>query len=159
MPRLLLLNNAILFLCCSIYLGTGVSLIFFQLPLEPQLTVDNYYLVFVEPVDNATRFFTYMTVLMLVTGFIMLVTEWFSGLRWVPVIVLAAVIASTLTTVFLIFPHNEALRNGITDPAELAATFSTWASLTRVRGSLWILMWGAMMYYFARLAFEARADR
>ena len=34
MPRLLLLNHVILLLCCSIYLGTGVSLAFFQLPLE-----------------------------------------------------------------------------------------------------------------------------
>lgn len=159
MPRLLVLNNALLFLCCSIYLGTGVSLVFFQFPLEPRLTVDNYYLIFVEPVDNATRFFTYMTVVMLITGFIMLITEWFSGLKWVPVIVLVALIASTLTTIFLIFPHNEALRNGISDPAELAATFSKWASLNRARVSLWVIMWLAMMYYFVRLAYEARADR
>jgi hypothetical protein len=38
-------------------------------------------------------------------------------------------------------------------------TFSKWASLTRVRLSLWIIMWLAMMYYFVRLAYEARADR
>ena len=91
MPRLLVLNHVLLLLFCSIYLGTGVSLVFFQFPLEPKLTVDNYYLMFVEPVTNATRFFTYMTILMLVTGVIMLITEWFSGLRWVPVVVLLGV--------------------------------------------------------------------
>ncbi|KQU08051.1 hypothetical protein [Rhizobium sp. Leaf453] len=159
MPRAIVVNNAILFLCCSIYLGTGISLLFFQFPLEPKLTVDNYYLIFVEPVDNATRFFTYMTAVMLITGFVMLVTEWLSGIRWVPVVVLAALIASTLTTIYLIFPHNEALRKGIADPAELAGTFSAWAGLNRVRVSLWIVMWLAMMYYFARLAYAARADR
>lgn len=159
MPRTIVLNNAILFLCCSIYLGTGISLIFFQFPLEPKLTVENYYLIFVEPVDNATRFFTYMTVVMLITGFVMLLTEWLSGIRWVPVVVLLALIASTLTTIYLIFPHNEALRQGITDPAKLAETFGVWANLNRVRVSLWGIMWLAMMYYFVRLAYDARADR
>jgi hypothetical protein len=72
MPRLLLLNHVILLLCCSIYLGTGVSLAFFQLPLEPKLTVDNYYMLFVEPVTAATHFFTYMTILMLICAVVML---------------------------------------------------------------------------------------
>jgi len=64
------LNHIVLLLCCSIYVGTGVSLLVFQFPLAPQLTVDNYYLIFVEPVVNATRFFTYMTVLMLICSLI-----------------------------------------------------------------------------------------
>lgn len=159
MPRWLIANNALLFLCCSIYLGTGVSLVFFQFPLEPKLTVDNYYLIFVEPVTNATRFFTYMTMVMLVSGAIMLATEWFSGLRWVPIVVLAALIASTLTTIFLIFPHNEALAFGIDDPDFLRETFAAWAGLNRVRVSLWAIMWAAMMFYFCALAWRARADR
>ena len=119
MPRLLLLNNAVLVLCCSIYLGTGVSLVFFQFPIEPHLTPDNYALIFVDPVQRATEFFTWMTIVMLITGVIMLVTEWFSGLRWVPIIVLAALIASTLLTTEFIFTYNEALAAGITDPVEL----------------------------------------
>lgn len=159
MPRLLIANNVILFLCCSIYLGTGVSLVFFQFPLEPKLTPDNYYLIFVEPVARATEFFTYMTIVMLVTGVIMLVTEWFSGLRWVPVLVLGMVVASTLLTVYGIFEHNEALANGIEDPDELARTFAAWAQLNRVRVSMWCIEWAGMMYYFYNLALKARADR
>lgn len=159
MPRWLIANNALLFLCCSIYLGTGVSLVFFQFPLEPKLTVDNYYLIFVEPVTNATRFFTWMTMVMLACGAIMLATEWFSGLRWVPIVVLAALIASTLTTIFLIFPHNRALSDGIADPEELRKTFAAWANLNRVRVSLWVVQWLAMMSYFCALAWRARADR
>ncbi len=159
MPRLLILNNAILFLCCSIYLGTGVSLVFFQFPLEPKLTIDNYYMIFVEPVANATQFFTYMTIVMLVTGVIMLVTEWFSGLRLTPIIVLLALIASTVLTIVFIFPHNQKLTDGISDPAQLKETFAAWANLNRVRASLWAVEWLAMMYYFAALAFKARADR
>lgn len=159
MPRLLILNNAILFLCCSIYLGTGISLVFFQFPLEPKLTVGNYHLIFVEPVENATRFFTYMTIVMLVTGLVMLATEWLSGLRWVPLTVLAALIASTLLTVYWIFPHNQALAQGIGDAEQLKRTFAAWASLNRIRVSLWVVEWLAMMAYFAKLAFSARADR
>lgn len=159
MPRILLLNNAILMACCSIYLGTGISLVFFQFPVEPHLTPDNYALIFVGPVQRATRFFTYMTVVMLVAGVIMLVTEWFSGLRWVPVIVLAAVIASTLLTTEFIFVYNDRLAEGITNPAELAEVFSKWAMLNRVRVSLWIVEWLAMMGYFFMLGIRARADR
>lgn len=159
MPRLLWLNNAVLFLCCSIYLGTGVSLVFFQLPIEPQLTVDNYYLLFVEPVQNATEFFTYMTILMLITGLIMLATEWFSGLKWPPIIVLLGAVGATAVTIVLIFPLNRELTAGVTDNARLAAVFGEWADYNRLRASLWLVQWLAMMYYFYALARKGRADR
>ncbi len=159
MPRLLLLNNALLMLCCSIYLGTGVNLIFFQIPGEAALTPDNYQLVFVGPVQRATEFFTWMTIVMLITGSIMLVTEWFSGLRWVPVVVLGATIAATLLTTQVLFTYNDQLSLGITDPAELTAVFSKWTSANRIRVLLWVVEWTAMMAYFYCLALRARADR
>jgi hypothetical protein len=112
MPRLLLLNHVVLLLCCSIYLGTGVSLVLFMAPLSA-----------------ASHFFTTMTVVMLICGLIMLATEWLSGLRWVPVVVLAAVIVATVLT-------------------SLAGRFA-----------LWIIEWAAMAYWFYRLALLARADR
>lgn len=159
MPRLLLLNNAVLMACCSIYLGTGISLIFFQFPVEPFLTPDNYALIFVGAVQRATTFFTWMTILMLACGVVMLATEWFSGLRWAPVIVLAALVASTLLTTRYIFAFNDRLAAGITDPGELADVFSKWASLNRIRVSLWVVEWLAMMGYFYALGLRARADR
>ena len=79
MPRLLLLNHVVLLLCCSMYLGTGGSLVLFQFPVEPLLTPDNYALIFVDPVTRATHFFTWMTIVMLITAVIMLATEWLSG--------------------------------------------------------------------------------
>lgn len=158
MPKLLLLNNAILFLCCSIYLGAGISLVFFQFPLEPKLTVDNYHMIFVEPVENATRFFTYMTIVMIVSGLIMLITEWFSGLKWIPFFVLLALGLSTVLTLNYIFPYNEALNAGITNPGKLKETFSAWAGLNRIRVSLWVFQWLLMMVYFYTLAFKGRAD-
>jgi hypothetical protein len=159
MPRTLMLNNVILFLCCSIYLGTGVSLVFFQFPLEPKLTPSNYYLVFVEPVTIATRFFTYMTIVMLVTGCVMLFTEWFTGIRWVPIVVLAGIVAATLLTLIFIFPYNKELSDGIADPERLRLVFGRWANMNRVRVLLWAVQWSSMMYWFYRLAFRAREDR
>jgi len=159
MPRSLLINHAILFLCCSIYLGTGVSLVLFQFPLEPKLTPDNYYLIFVEPVANATRFFTWMTIVMLVTGFVMLLTEWFTGIKWVPIVVLLALIASTLLTIFVIIPYNKELAAGVSDPERLKTVFGAWANLNRLRVSLWVIEWAAMMYWFYRQAWNARADQ
>jgi len=159
MPRLLLVNNIFLAMCASIYLGTGVSLVFFQLPLEPKLTIDNYYLIFVEPAETATQFFTYMTILMLISGVIMLVTEWFSGLRWVPVVVLLAVIAATLLTEFYIFPVNKELEAHVTDPARLKVLFGQWANMNRIRTAIWAVEWAAMAYWFYCMARDARADR
>jgi hypothetical protein len=159
MPRLLLLNHVILLLCASIYLGTGIFLWFFQLPLEPKLTVDNYYLLFVEPVAAATRFFTYMTILMLICGVIMLATEWLSGLRWPPAVLLLGVIAATVLTETILFPLNTRLAAHITDPATLKTLFHQWANLNRVRISIWVIQWVAMAYWFYRMAWQARADR
>jgi hypothetical protein len=159
MPRLLLLNHVILLLCASIYLGTGISLWFVQLPLEPKLTVDNYYLLFVEPVMAATHFFTYMTILMLICGVIMLATEWLSGLRWPPVVLLLGVIAATVLTETILFPLNAKLEAHVTDPATLKTLFHPWANLNRVRISIWAVQWVAMAYWFYRMAWQARADR
>jgi MFS superfamily sulfate permease-like transporter len=159
MPRLLLLNHVLLLLCCSIYLGTGFSLVFFQFPLEPQLTVDNYQLIFVAPVMAATHFFTYMTILMLICGLIMLATEWLSGLRWVPVLVLVGIVAATALTVWVIIPLNDELAAGVPDPARLKTVFHEWANLNRVRFALWGIQWATMAYWFYRLALKARANR
>jgi hypothetical protein len=158
MPRLLALNHVLLLLCCSIYLGTGVSLLLVEFPLEPKLTVTNYYLILVEPVAAATRFFTSMTIVMLACAVIMLATEWFSGLRWVPVVVLLAIILATLLTILVIVPLNKELAAGITDPARLNTVLHQWANVNRVRVSLWAIQWAAMAYWFYRMTLQARAD-
>jgi hypothetical protein len=158
MPRALLLNHVILFLCCSVYLGAGVSLVLFHFPLEPRLAPDNYHLVFVDPVTNAARFFTGMTIVMLATGAVMLLTEWFTGIRWVPALVLIALIASIALTMFVIMPLNRELAAGILDGARLKLVFARWANLNRLRAALWAVEWGAMMYWFYRLAWQSRAD-
>jgi hypothetical protein len=146
---LLRLNDALLFACVSMYFGTGWSLLLFQFPIIPKLTPDNYYMQFVPAVDAATRFFTYMTILMMVLAIVMIVSEWKSGWKWVPIVVLLAVIAATALTRQYILPINDEMRNGIRDAVQLQEVLARWSTLNRVRVSLWTVQWLAMMIYYA----------
>jgi hypothetical protein len=143
------LNAAFLFLCVSMYLGTGWSLVLFSFPVAPRLTVDNYYLVFVPEVAAATAFFTGMTKAMIVSCGIMIWAEWKTHYRWVPIIVLLAVIAATVLTEHWIFPLNAEMANGIKDQAELQRVLSSWISTNKIRVGFWTLQWAAMMTYCA----------
>jgi hypothetical protein len=122
MPRLVLLNNVLLFLACSILLGSGISLVL-QRPVAPAASV--------------APLLTALAILMLVTGLVMLLSEWFTGIRFVPLVVLLALAAWTALP---LTPLGEADRD-------------------RITGALWTVQWAAMMYWFCRLAAQARADR
>lgn len=154
--RLLILNHAFLFLCASMYLGTGGSLILFSFPVAPQLTPDNYYLQFVSQVEAASEFFTVMTKLMIASGIVMLISEWRNGTRWVPIVVLLAVGAATALTLIWIFPYNEEMAGHIRDPQRLQQVLGEWMQLNRIRTALWCVQWAAMMCYFARWTYRAR---
>jgi hypothetical protein len=142
------LNAALLFLCCSMYLGTGWSMGLFSFPVRPKITVDNYYLLFVPEVTAATRFFTWMTMVMMASAVGMIWTEWHGALVWAPVVVLVAVSISTLLTVVIILPINKRMAAGITDPAELNRVLDRWETLNWVRISLWSVQWAAMIVWF-----------
>jgi hypothetical protein len=146
---ILVVNHSLLFLCISMYFGTGWSLMLFSFPVASQLTVDNYYLQFVPQVQAATRFFTYMTMAMTFFSVVMIVSEWKTGLRWVPVVVLLAVVAATGLTVRWILPLNAVMAAGIRDPAVLTDTLGRWLTLNRIRVAMWTVQWIAMMIYFA----------
>jgi len=147
--RLLILNHSILFLCVSMYLGTGWSMVLFSFPIAPHLTPNTYYDVFVPEVAAATTFFTRMTELMIILCIVMIIAEWKTGLRWLPIVVLLAVFAATGLTLKYIFPLNAAMTKGITDASELQATLSHWIYLNKIRVALWTVQWAAMMIYFA----------
>jgi hypothetical protein len=154
--RLLMANHALLFLCASMYLGTGGSLVLFSFPIAPQLTVDTYYAQFVPQVQAATEFFTTMTKLMLACGVVMLIAEWRQPTRWVPIVVLLGVIAATALTMKWIFPLNAEMAAHIKDPARLPVVLGEWMQLNRIRVALWCVQWSALMWYFARWAMRAR---
>ncbi|MCH7665483.1 MAG: DUF1772 domain-containing protein [Acidobacteria bacterium] len=158
--KLLILNHSLLLLCVSMYVGTGWSLVLFSFPAASQLTPDNYYSHFVPQVEAATRFFTYMTGVMIVCALIMIVAERKERLyRWFPIIVLVGVIVATLLTTRFIFPYNEAMREGITDPAQLRETLGKWMSLNKVRVSLWTVQWLSMMSYFGIKTYRGEKSR
>lgn len=142
------LNAALLFACASMYFGTGWSLVLFSFPIAPQLTTATYYLQFVPQVEAATRFFTYMTMLMIASALLMLWTERRTGYWWAPLIVLLGVVAATLLTVRLILPLNREMAAGITDQARLTELLGRWMSLNTARVWLWTVQWAALMTYF-----------
>lgn len=156
LPKLLMANNVFLLLCVSMYLGTGGSLVLFNFPIAPQLTPDTYYLPFVAPVHAATEFFTTMTQLMIASGIVMLISEWRSPTRWVPIVVLLAVGAATAVTIVWIFPLNAAMDSHIQDAAELKRVLDEWMRMNTVRTALWCVQWAAMAWYFARWAHIGR---
>ena len=145
----LILNDAVLFLCTSMYLGTGWSLVLFSFPQRRKLTVENYYDQFVPQVARATRFFTWMTVLMIATAILMIVAERHSAYVIAPAVTLAGVLAATGLTKKFIFPYNERMAAHITDNAELQEVLGRWMFLNVIRTSLWTAQWVAMMTFFA----------
>ncbi|MEA2214228.1 MAG: hypothetical protein QOF83_4176 [Solirubrobacteraceae bacterium] len=144
---LIVLNDVLLLACCSMYLGTGWSLILFSFSNAANLTIDNYYEQFVPQVTAATRFFTVMTIVMLGAAGVMIVSEWHHRV-WAPVIVLVGVIAATVLTEVVILPVNKVMAGHIRDPALLRATLSRWMTFNRFRVALWTLSWLAMAIYF-----------
>ncbi len=153
--KLLLLSYAVLFGGISIYFGTGWSTVIFQLPTLPQLNVGNYYLHFVPQVAAATTFFTVLVPVMCIICLVMLKEEWHTRFRWVPVVVLLAIIAASGITYFLIFPINREMAAQVTDPQRLSLAIGKWVQYTWYRVALWSLEWLAMMYYFAARAYQA----
>ncbi|KFE61082.1 hypothetical protein [Hyalangium minutum] len=154
-PVLHTLNACLLFLCASMYLGTGWSLVLFSFPIAPQLTVDTYYLQFVPQVTAATRFFTWMTLVMLVSAVGLFLAERKSPLRWYPATVFLGVVAATLLTRFLIFRYNAEMASGIRDSERLREVLSAWMTTNRIRVGLWTVQWLAMMGYFAHKLLRA----
>lgn len=139
----------VLLLCTSMYLGTGWSLALFTLPNRPHMTVDNYQDQIVGPIRRATRFFTWMTVVMIGAAIALIVAEWGSAYAIAPGVVLAGVVGATLLTMLALFPYNRRLTAGIKDNAELQQVLTKWISWNRVRLLLWTGQWAAMATYFA----------
>jgi hypothetical protein len=152
--KLLTLNHSLLFLCTSIYLGTGWSLVLFSFPVAPSLTTDNYYMQFVPQVTAATKFLTWLTLLMIALAIVMLIAEWRTRFRWVPIVVLLGVLAATGLTMKFLLPLNQEMAARITDPDRLGQVLTKWMSLNRVRVGMWTVQWLAMMVYFAVKTFQ-----
>jgi hypothetical protein len=82
--------------------GTGFDPPVFSFPIRSRLTIHTYYDQFVPQVTLATRFFTWMTSLMIATSIVMLISEW-EHYWWAPSAVLAGVVAATALTMATYF--------------------------------------------------------
>ena len=145
---LVVLDALFLLFCASIYLGTGWSLVLFSFPIAPRLTPETYAVPFVEPVTHATRWLTWLTIAMLAAAIPLVIAEWGTGYVWVPIVYLAAVILATALTQRFIFPYNQEMRSGITDPRRLQTILGKWMRLNRIRTALWTVEWLVMAAYF-----------
>jgi Mn2+/Fe2+ NRAMP family transporter len=145
----LILDATLLLLCVSMYLGTGWSLVLFSFPSRSTLRVDNYYDQFVPPVQRATRFFTWMTTVMIATAIVLIVADRSSAYVIAPAIMLASAIAATALTIKFIFPYNKRMAARITDERELQSVLGKWMFLNWIRVSLWTVQWFAIAGYFA----------
>ena len=147
------ISDALLLLACaSIYVGTGVTLVFFLFPIAPELRPDTYRAPFVLPVTAATRFFTYMTTAMLAGSAALVVLEWSSG-RWLPgALYLVLTAAATVLTVWRIFPLNRRMADGIRDARELQSVLASWTRMNTVRAALWALQWASIAAWWIHRA-------
>jgi Domain of unknown function (DUF1772) len=146
---LVVADAALLMACASMYFGTGWSLVLFQFPLRSQITPANYYLPFVAPVAAATRFFTWMTVVMIVAAGLLIVASWGTILALAPVVALAGVVAATLLTIVFVLPINRQLAAGIKDEATLNPLLDRWMRLNTIRVAFWTVEWLAILVYLA----------
>ncbi len=147
-------NRSFLFACCSMYLGTGWSLLLFSFSIADQLNPDNYYLQIVPQFSAATVFFTAMTKAMLVSSLFWIWHEWKTAYRWLAILVLVAIIAPTWVTIQSIIPLNKLMKAGITDAVQFKDVLSHWMFWNRVRAGLWTVQWLGMMLYFALRIFR-----
>src|SRR5690606_19788361 len=143
------INNKYIFFCASIYLGLFWSLHFFWFPNYPDtLTVDNYYDAIIPITNAATRFFLITIPIMAVTLAIMLITEWKTRLRWVPLAWIPGLLAPVLVQQIFIEGVNDQFKAGVTDPATLQELLQKWMFLNDVRWIILTIMWFITMYFF-----------
>ncbi|MBI0397854.1 MAG: hypothetical protein GYB55_24720 [Cytophagales bacterium] len=146
---LLDINNAYIFFCASIYLGMFWSLHYFWFPNYPKtLNLSNYYDAIIPQTDLATKFFFVSIPIMAVALVIMLITEWKTGLRWVPLAWIPGLLAPVLVQQLYIEDVNNQFKAGLTDEATLQALLDEWMFLNDVRWIILTIMWLITMYFF-----------
>ncbi|WP_375582418.1 hypothetical protein [Cyclobacterium xiamenense] len=146
---LLDLNNAYIFFCASIYLGMFWSLHFFWFPNYPNtLTLDNYYDAIIPQTDLATQFFFITIPIMAVALVILLITEWKTGLRWVPIAWIPGLLAPVVVQQAFIEDINNEFKAGVAAEDRLQVLLQEWMWLNDIRWIILTVMWGITMYYF-----------
>ena len=142
----LLLVNALYFLFgATIYMGTMWVLRFFLYPTWRGLTPETEPVHFGIPTLAATRFFTFVVPPMMLSGVILVVSEWGTDRVWLAWLCVAGIIFLTFIGQVLIIPINKRIRGAdYADVDELRALLLRWMLLNDLRfyGStvLWLVV-------------------
>jgi hypothetical protein len=151
------INNAYIFFCASIYLGMFWSLHFFWFPNYPNtLNIDNYYDAIIPQTTLATKFFFITIPIMSVAILIMLITEWKTNLRWVPIAWIPGLLIPVIVQQRYIEGVNNQFISGVTDPIKLQELLKEWMFLNDIRWIILTIMWCITMYFFIAKARKSR---
>lgn len=150
MKEILLTANAVYFLFgATIYVGIMWSLRYFFYPSWTAMTVDSVDDHFIVPTSAATRFFTVVVPLMLVSGLVMIVTEWGEGVAFASVVIAyLGILASTYVGQRYIIPVNRTIEAGVASDEELRPLLERWMTLNSIRWVTTTVMWLATVWYF-----------
>lgn len=153
------INNAYIFFCSSIYLGMFWSLHLFWFPNYPStLTLENYYDAIIPQTTLATQFFFVTIPIMAVAIVVMLITEWKTHLRWVPILWIPGLLAPVIVQQAYIEAVNNEFSAGVTSEARLQELLQEWMYLNDVRWIILSIMWGVTMYFFIAKARKKYID-
>lgn len=143
------LNHAYIFFCASIYLGLFWSLHFFWFPNYPStLNASNYFDAIIPQTTTATKFFFITIPIMAVAIVVMLITEWKTKLRWVPLTWIPGLLIPVIVQQAFIEDVNNQLIAGVTDETQLQELLREWMFLNDIRWVILTIMWGITMYFF-----------
>ena len=143
------INNAYIFFCASLYLGLFWSLHFFWFPHYPSyLNLDNYYGAIIPQTTTATKFFFITIPIMAAAIVVMLVTEWKSNLRWVPLAWIPGLLVPVVIQQAFIEDVNDQFIAGVTDEQTLQELLQEWMFLNDLRWIILTIMWCITMYFF-----------
>lgn len=143
------INNAYIFFCASIYLGLFWALHFFWFPNYPDtLTIDNYYEAIIPQTTLATEFFFITIPIMAVAIGVMLITEWKTPLRWVPIAWIPGLLAPVVIQQAFIEDVNNQFIEGVTNETLLQELLQEWMFLNDLRWIILTVMWLITMYFF-----------
>lgn len=146
---LLEINNAYIFFIASLYVGLFWSLHFFWFPHYPNtLNLENYYDAIIPQTTTATKFFFVTIPIMFGAIIIMLITEWKTKFRWVPIAWFVGLLVPIIIQQVFIEGVNDQFKAGVADMPTLQALLQEWMFLNDLRGVILTLAWCMMMYYY-----------
>ena len=85
---------------------------------------------------------------MAVAILIMLITEWRTKLRWVPIVWIPGLLTPVIVQQKFIESINNQFKAGVTDPEVLQKLLKEWMFLNDVRWIILTIMWLITMYFF-----------